>query len=354
MSARPDLCASAPLREISCPSIPALLVLASLREIGCLSILALCVALGIGGCAGGGEVPCRFGTDCPSGVCRADGVCEPLEGDDAGAIDGGTARDAGGEGDAGTEPPDGGVDEDGGVTPPDAGPPGCGDGDGVIARSELSFPIGEALAFRVAEDAAVDSHGAERPSGERIWDFEGPYADDSDRSFVRRDPAGEWYGEAFPGASYSLPLSGDESLLGVFEVTDDAVLLLGVVSETDGFSRTELAYDPPMPVWQLPLALEATWSETSTVSGLASGVSSFYTERWTMEVDASGQVGTPAGTHEVLRVNTRITRTVGALVTITRRHAYVAECLGTVAQLFGRDNDTDAEPSVAGELWRVR
>ena len=39
---------------------------------------------------------------------------------------------------------------------------------------------------------------------------------------MRRDPSAEWYGEAFPGASYSLPLSGDEALLDVF-----AAALLG-------------------------------------------------------------------------------------------------------------------------------
>lgn len=303
------------------------------------------------GCAEGGVEPCRFGTDCASGVCRADGTCEPGEATDGGADDAGpsdaSVADAGPELDAGAM-------EDAGDVEPDAGPPGCGDDDGTITREELSFPVGVSLAFRVAQGASVDSHGAERPDGSRIWDYEGPYGDDADRSFVRRDPSAEWYGEAFPGASYSLPLSGDEALLGVFEVTADAVLLRGIVSESDGFSRTELEYDPPMPIWRLPLAMDATWSETSTVTGLASGVSSFYSERWTMTVDASGQVGTPAGTRDVLRVNTRITRTVGALVTVTRRHAYVAECEGTVAQLFGRDNDTDAEPSVAAELWRVR
>jgi hypothetical protein len=307
------------------------------------------LVLGLGGCADGGEVPCRFGAECESGVCLPSGECAPVEAGDAAVDDADGAVDAV---DAGPPDPDGGASADAGSA--DAGPPGCGDGDGRIDAEELPLPVGESLELRVAFDEAVDSRGAERADGTRLWDFEGPYASDTDRTFVRRGLDGAWYAERFSGATYTLPLSAEDDLRGVFEVTRAEVRLVGIVSPDDGLSRTELEYDPPVPVWRFPLEVGASWEQTSTVSGVASGVTSVYTETWRVGVDARGAVGTPAGVREVLRVNTRITRTVGALVTVLRRHAYVEECAGTVAQLFGRDNDTDEEPSEAAELWRVR
>ena len=63
---------------------------------------------------------------------------------------------------------------------------------------------------------------------------------------------------------------------------------------------------------------------------------------------------TPAGVVPMLRVSSRLTRTVGAVVTVARRHAYVQECVGTVAQVFSQDFDGSAEPTDAAEIWRVR
>lgn len=312
--------------------------------------LAGIAALSLGGCAAGDE--CRFGAECPSGVCLPEGVCA-VDGD-AGVPESDAAMTAD---DAGAPSDDAAVGDDAGLPmtdagPVDAGPPACHDGDGRLTADELPLPLDVPLARRVATDASIDTHGTERADGTRLWDFEGPFAGDVDRSHVRTSPAGTWYASSFPTATYVLPLSVEDDLLGVFVVDSVGVSLLGVVSPTDGVTRTEVTYDPPAPVWRFPLELGASWDVTSSVSGVAAGVPTVYTERWRVEVDAAGEVGTPAGVRsDVLRVNTRITRTVGALPTELRRHSYVEPCIGTIAQVFG--DGADAEPTRATELWRV-
>ena len=319
------------------------------------------IALVIGGCAAGDE--CRFGAECASGMCTPGGTCVPVGDRDAGdapGVDGGpiTGTDAGpATGDDGGMMTlvDGGAMDDAGAPDggamDDAGPMACHDGDDRLTADELPFPLGESLVRVVATGASVDTTGTTRMDGTRQWDFEGPYAGDANRTFVRRDPSGQWFASSFPGATYVLELSAEDDLLGVFEATSDAVRLLGVVSPTDGLTRTELTYDPPVSVWRFPLEEGASWDETSTVSGLASGVTSVYSERWRVSVDARGTAGTPAGVRDVWRVNTRITRTVGVSVTELRRHAYVEPCVGSVAQIFA--TGSAAEPTSASEIWRM-
>ena len=306
---------------------------------------SIVLSLALLGCAEGGEIPCRFGADCPTGVCLPDGVCQ-MEGEDAGIGDAGPIAD-----DAGNAPDAGG--EDAGPDPIDAGPPGCGDADGLLTRAELPLPLDVAIEQRSATSVSVDTHGAERPDGSRVWDLEGPFTGDADRTVRRTALDGAWYAADFAGATYVLPLGVASDLLGVFELTSDALLLRGIVSPADGITRTALTYDPPMPVWRFPLEDGATWTQTSSVSGLASGITSVASETWAVSVDAHGQLGSPGGVREVLRVNTSITRTVGFLVTVSRRLSWVEECVGTVGQVSGVDGDTTVEPTFASELWRV-
>ncbi|MGE0785954.1 MAG: hypothetical protein AB7S26_09720 [Sandaracinaceae bacterium] len=310
------------------------------------------VVLGIGlslvGCDGGASPECRFGAECASGVCRADGTCEPAAGSDAGGADGG--RDAGpaGGSDGGI---DGGAPSDGGGAS-DGGPGTCLVSDG-IDRSEVPLPLGVATVFRVAMDPSIDSHGVEQPDGTRLWDFEGPYTGDTDHTFTRTAPSGEWYASSFPTATYSLPLSAEDDLLGVFELQTDRLLLLGIVSPSGGITRTELAYDPPIAIWELPMDVGDSWETTATVTGVNTGVFGTYTERWLVAVDAVGQVGTPAGVRDVLRLSSRITRTVGFTPVEVRRLSYVEPCVGTVVQVFGVDGDSTIEPTMPSELWRI-
>jgi hypothetical protein len=82
-----------------------------------------------------------------------------------------------------------------------------------------------------------------------------------------------------------------------------------------------------------------SWNTTSMVSGTyysttcGCQLSVPYQEQYQSKVDARGKMKVPYGTFDVLRVQTTLTRTVGALVTTTQSLVFVAECFGPVAQL---------------------
>lgn len=321
--------------------------------------LGLLLAGALAACGGGGP-DCRVGADCASGICRSDGSCAPLADDDGGVdgdadggLDGGDAlADAGDGGDEGGD--DGGGDAE--------APDGGGDGsltcapnhDGVIARDEVPLRPGLRATFRVSGRTEVDTAGAAQPDGGRLWDLTGPYAGDENVLVELRDPTGTWFAPVFPEADYYSRLRQDEDLLGVFRTSDEALELLGVVSPDDGVLRTELTFDPPVTVYAFPLREGDAWSSATTVSGWAAGAWSYYSEDYQNQVDASGELITPYGRLEVLRVRSRMTRTVNLVTTArTISHFFAAECFGTAAVIHSRDFESEPEFDVAAEVRRL-
>jgi hypothetical protein len=236
----------------------------------------------------------------------------------------------------------------------DADPAGCRpDPDRVIARDEISLAPGRTATFRVAADTAVNTAGQLQSGGDRVWSFTGPFTDDHDVAVTLEDPSASWYADVFPTATYATRLSDTQNLLGVFELTDEALLLLGVVSPQAGLQRTELVYDPPVVVIELPLAPSTAWQTTSTVTGLAQGIGSFYTEAYDSRVDAVGELQTPYGNFPVQRVRTQLTRTIGAAVVTTRTFLFVSECFGTVGSVTSNEYEPEPEFTQAAELRRL-
>jgi len=311
---------------------------------------ALVALTGCVGCAANGSPECSVGADCASGMCRANGTCIPLDG-------GGVATDAGPPGDAGPPIDAGALDDAGPGTDSgiaiDAGVVGCvPDRDGTIRRSEIPLMAELRATFRVATEVNVDTSG-EVIGVERAWDFSGDLTGDRDVLVDLRDPAGMWFAESFPGATYVTELSVTEDLLGVFELTGDSLLLLGVVSPEDGLTRTELEYDPPIEVLRFPLTEGASWRTESTVSGVALGVITAYSEDYDNRVDAAGTLETPFGSFDVLRVRTTLERTIGFVTTTIRSFAFTSECFGTVATVSSEDDEDQAEFTEAAEIRRL-
>lgn len=292
---------------------------------------ALLAAAAIAGvaCSSSNPSTCDDHADCPSGFCRADRTCAPEDG-----LDGGLEIDGNGGG-------------------PDA-PAGCvPDHDGTLTRDELVMAPGQSARFRVATDVPVDTAGMQGAGGARTWTFTAAANGDRDLALTLLAPAGQWWAATFPAASYAVPLSADSALLGVMRLDAAGVALIGVVSPEAGFSRTELTYDPPVPITPTPLPPTASWNVTSTVSGVANGVGVFYTERYQGRVDAVGDAATPFGTFPVRRLAVDLTRTIGAAVTTRRSFAFVAECYGTVATIASQDYESASEFTDAAELWRL-
>ncbi len=293
-------------------------------------LLLLC-SIGIAaGCADGSRAACTSDPACASGFCRADGTCAPE-----------TPPDAGGTGDDATA---------------DAPPTGLctPNHDGMVTQAELPLIAGRMATFRVAANSVFSTAGTAQPNNERRWDLSGQLAGDADRAIALGATAGEWWTASFPGATYTAPLGSDSDLLGVFKVTSTVVVLLGVVSPDAGSTRTELAYDPPATILQLPITAGASWSSTSTVTGLAAGFFTTYSERYTSAVDQIGDMDTPYGEFPVVRVATDLARTSGVVTLLTQRtFAWISECFGAVANVSSQTFETEPEFSDPAEVRRL-
>jgi hypothetical protein len=295
----------------------------------CITAATAVAAALLAGCADTRERSCTSNADCASGLCRADGTCAPVDAD-------------------------GGAGPDGFVGDGDGGLLSCQPNhDGVIVRSEVLLAADRTATYRVALDADVSTAGQLQPSGDRLWDLSGQMSNDTDVLVELIDIGDEWYADQFPNATYATRLSETEDLLGVFQVTDGAVRLLGVVSPNAGLGRTELAYDPPIDILQIPLDVTSQWTSSSTVTGLAAGVTSFYSEDYDYQVDAVGDVNTPFGAFPVLRVRADLTRQIGAGFITVRTYAFVAECYGTVASIVSNEYEPDVEFDTAAEVRRL-
>jgi len=311
--------------------------------------LLLCAA----GCGEGGEIPCRVSADCASGICMADGRCGPFASADGGAdgmtvmpFDGGPSMDAGNTIDGGAADSGPAADGGDGLCAPNM--------DGRIARREVISAAGLRATFRVAEDVTVSTAGEGEGTEGLTWDLSGDFEGDENVLVETREPGDSWYAEAFPGATYVSRLSQEDDLLGVFESTDTALLLRGVVSPDGGFGRTRLVYDPPVEVLAFPIEKGATWSTSSEVTG-ENAISPvlLYDEDYTSVADKTGTVKTPFGDFEVIRIQTTLTRTIGFSETTIRTYLFVAECFGTVASIRSEDNESNAELSSAAEVRRL-
>ncbi|MCP4448545.1 MAG: hypothetical protein GY811_24895 [Myxococcales bacterium] len=278
-------------------------------------------------CSSATSGECRIAADCASGVCGEDGQCNTT-----GLADGGTDA-AQGTADAATS--------------------ACGSAaDGIITRDELPMAAGSSASFRVATNATFSTAG-ESVDGTLTWDMDRPLANDVDTEVVLSGLSGTWYENAFPGASYTGKLSQDSDLLGVFQLVNDGLYLLGVVSPEGGLTRTELSYDPAVLLMPLPLREGDTWTTDSDVSGVATGIVSFHSESYVGLADASGELVTPFGTFRTLRTRIDLTRTVGLLVTTTRQYSFLSECAGIVASIVSENNEEDVDFCAAAELRRV-
>ena len=292
---------------------------------------------------------CRDDSECQGGAC-VNGRCRPIAGPDGGesARDGSAVGDAAIASDLARAPNvDGGVD----ATSLDAAP-GCRfNGNGAIEREEAFFLIGLGALYVTGAAGATVPVDLKAKNG--VWDFSAPVANERKLFDQLVDPRGAWWEKSFPKATHAQRLDDTQAVLGVYQATNDSLLLLGVVSEQGGLSRTELSYNPPVPVLKFPLAVYQAWAETSTVSGVAMGIGFVATEKYEFLVDGRGMTKVPAGAFDALRMRLHYTQTYGLLTTKRTSFLYIAECYGAVARVRSRDNEMSDDFTMASEYRRL-
>lgn len=321
-------------------------------------------ALSACGSATGPGPACRVGADCASGTCRTDGTCAPANdagsggGGSGGGSAGGTGGSGGSSGGAGGGVA-GGLGGSGGATGGGSGGAGGGtaptcspNNDGTVTRMEMPLGAGLHATFKIATNATFNTAGSNADGG-FTWDFTPALSGDKSTLVETQPLAGKWFENKFAGATYAVPLSSTDTLLGVFEVANDGLLLRGVVSPTDSVTATELTYSPPAKFLSFPMSAGSSWTTTSTVSGRLNGGFWTQTEKYDSTVDRAGQALTPFSAFPVLRVKTVLTRTVGFVPTVTRSYLFVTECFGTVATVTSGAGESSTEFTSAAEVRRL-
>ncbi len=323
-------------------------------RIGACACAAIAVFAAVAFGCSDGYVPTEDDGDAASRDARPDTGESETEAD-------GVSGDGSGEG----SPGDTSGDEE---TGPEAGDTGEGDGegidttcvadgDGVVEADEVPLRPGLTSLFRVAGDVEVDTAGSSGGEGPR-WDFAGEYDGDETQVLELQPMQGQWFAADFPEADYAMKLVGDREELGVFRVTDEALLMLGVVSpDDDGFAETNLEYDPPVKVLDFPLEEGKSWITETTVSGTHETWSPYtpitYQETYRNQVDARGSLDIPYGQFDVLRVRTVLERQVGFASDTVRTFAFVTECFGTVATIRSQGGESETEFDEAAEIRRL-
>lgn len=349
-----------------------------------LSLLpALALALALAACEGGAaERDCVIDAECVSGHCLAGGTCMEMDetwaeaGDTSPSFDatdspGGDDVLAGDDG-AGTLDDDTPLDPDPADDDPTTAGPGCvPDHDGVVTRAEAPIAAGYVANFLVTTDVGDYSTWAECAAPDGCgWDLVDVPGSTTEQLSETLPPDGHWFSDqpAFADATYVAAMGEvdlgflfidicNQTQLGIWQATDDALLLLGMASDTaDG--DTLLVYDPPLPFLQFPLEQGATWQTDTHAKGpfCGSWVDYDIAQTLTASVDAVGSVITPYGTFEdVLRVNTLLERHlgVGVLPTKVRTHTFVAECFTTIAAIVSQEGEGAAEFDAVSEVRRL-
>jgi hypothetical protein len=299
-------------------------------------LLSSLVSAGALSCSVYSAPACQVGSDCASGICDADGTCGAAPtGSSSGS---GTASSSTSSGGTGT-----------------GGSAGCSTGGStvMITRQQVPLQPGLHANFLAAENATVSTAGTMNTDGSRTWDLSVTFSGDHAEAVDTLALPGQWFGGDFTGDSYAARLADSSTLLGVFLLTDTAIELVGVASPTSGSTQTELHYAPAVTVLSFPLQMGSTWSTNATVTGEADGVTVLYSEGYQSQVDAYGTLKTPYATFPVLRVNTLLTRVVGALVTTTRTYAFVTACFGNVANIVSNTDEPTVEFTTAAEVTRL-
>jgi hypothetical protein len=225
--------------------------------------------------------------------------------------------------------------------------------DDMIERAEVPVVPGLHAVFRIAEGATVDTAGTTDGNGVHQWDLTAALSGDHRVEVTTDSPMGQWFSPDFPDATYVSKLSDSSDLLGVFKVTDTSLELLGVVSPSDGPSKTELTYNPPVDTLDFPITAGKQWNTDAVVTGLTMGLLSNFSESYQSTADFAGELATPYGRFHVLRIRTVLTRTVGFQVTVIRTDLFATDCFGSVATIVSQDNEPNDEFTSAAEVRRL-
>jgi hypothetical protein len=214
------------------------------------------------------------------------------------------------------------------------------DNDGVIEPGELAFVPGLSARYRVREGSFdFDTRGTIE-EGVAVWDLSRPDPEPEPVARLGLEVIqGNWFANHFPAADLVAPLDARGDQLGAVTADDRGVHLHGFASrdESPTEGRTLAAYDAPITLTPLPLALGDARSESARASNAELlGLPTAFEDSYTIEVSDIGTMILPDLILEnTLRVTVRLERTLLAGDVQQVSHIWMHECLGEVARAVG-------------------
>ena len=224
--------------------------------------------------------------------------------------------------------------------------------DAQIERHEYPVDIGIQADFLRSNNTAINLEGTIQ-NGTYYWDFSSLSGQEQLESIEPRPSSEYWFAADFPSETYVNVLSYENSIYGIFSLTDEALYLHGMASFESGWTETLLSYDPPVRLLQFPLHLNQSWSDESSISGTLDGVWTFYSELYSHQIDETGYLNTPLGEFPVLRINSQISRTIGLLEYSNRSVSFMSECAGAITTIQAELDEADVNFQMAQELLRI-
>jgi hypothetical protein len=247
-----------------------------------------------------------------------------------------------------------GIDDAGYGQAPDLAPLCSGNNDGQIARDELVFPPGLAVHYLFnppGTTVTVDPSGAMTSSGVE-WDLTSTAGEVHD--LVIEPVADKWFASSFPDATYATLSDLASGTLGVFRVTDGALLLLGFASDEP--DRTLLVYDAPVQTLRFPVRQGDAWVTGARVTGgKLDGQPFASTDTYRVSVDAIGTAVLPyLSFANTLRVHVELSQVVPGGVQVSRiQHLFFHECYGELGRMVSRTGEQDPGFTTAAEFRRL-
>ncbi len=330
----------APTEAVELPSATVILptVVAGLLAFTALLLAALLAA----GCVGD-TIGCRDDGDCAGQACVA-GQCRPFAGADLAGAGVPDLGPAGPTRDLATPIPDG--------WSPDALAAACTfNGDGVLDRSEAPFIPGLGGLFAVNASGSTVAVNLNAQNG--VWDFSAPVSGETKVFDQLLSPGGTWWAADFPTATHAERVEDGQAVWGVYRATSTALQLLGLVSDDDGLTKTELTYATPIDVLRFPLHVGDQWTSDSDVTGTYSGAFFAAHETYTFVADQRGTTKVAAGSFDTIRLRTNYQQVYGFLITTRVMYLHLAECYGAVARVRSQDDESSNDFSTAAEYRRL-
>ncbi|MEM9189941.1 MAG: hypothetical protein AAGF12_12235 [Myxococcota bacterium] len=203
---------------------------------------------------------------------------------------------------------------------------------------------------------AVNLDGAVDAAGRRVWPLGADFADDRLETEGAVPVSDFWFAPSFPNATFVLPSDRSGSLLAVYSVASDRLLLHGFASRDamPAEGQTLLPYEAPVAAIRFPFAAGNRWTETGTVSeGMALGLAYRGEDTYDSTVVGAGTLELPDVTFTQawqLQQTATVAPAVGDPVTVSSV-SFLFECFGEVARATAPAG-TPAPFSTAAELRR--